>query len=342
MISTKGRYAIRVLLDLAEQKSDGPTTLDAIANRQNLSKKYLESIVKLLVTGNIVKGTSGKGGGYHLTRQPEEYTILEILKLTESSMSSVACLEDGGRRGSFHILGMWNIVNYKYNPYICAQIGKQTLQNMLEKNNVDIVCSSYFYEFTERRKKYNQIDIDSYFSSFEGIKILLQDTTIQSHSHCKLYTEKVWKNVRFPENISWMEDQATIFKTFEKANRGIYISNYSGYHYWQEGPSACRSKITNKKILSTLYGYKGPCDFIYSNFSSEEQVLMKKSAFDSFAIAYLSVIPWIDKKQLSQEEKDEYLVKAHKQKIAYIYKKMIYNNSIQEYSILYAIFFLYL
>lgn len=112
MISTKGRYAIRVLLDLAEQKSGGPTTLDAIANRQNLSKKYLESIVKLLVTGNIVKGTSGKGGGYHLTRQPEEYTILEILKLTESSMSSVACLEDGAEacpnKDKCKTISMWS------------------------------------------------------------------------------------------------------------------------------------------------------------------------------------------------------------------------------------------
>lgn len=112
MISTKGRYAIRVLLDLAEQKSDGPTTLDAIANRQNLSKKYLESIVKLLVSGNIVKGTSGKGGGYHLTRQPEEYTILEILKLTESSMSSVACLEDGAEacpnKDKCKTISMWS------------------------------------------------------------------------------------------------------------------------------------------------------------------------------------------------------------------------------------------
>ena len=95
MISTKGRYAIRLMIDLAEQDSDEPVTLDAIATRQGISKKYLESIVKLLVSGKLVKGISGKGGGYMLTRRPEDYTVLEILKLTEGSMATVACLEAG-------------------------------------------------------------------------------------------------------------------------------------------------------------------------------------------------------------------------------------------------------
>lgn len=93
MISTKGRYAIRLMIDLAEQKLTAPVTLDAIASRQDISKKYLESIVKLLVVGGLVKGVSGKGGGYLLTREPSEYTILEILQLTEGSMATVACLE---------------------------------------------------------------------------------------------------------------------------------------------------------------------------------------------------------------------------------------------------------
>lgn len=92
MISTKGRYAIRLMIDLAEQGSDLPVPLDAIANRQDISKKYLESIVKELVKGKLVKGTSGKGGGYFLTRKPEEYTLYEILLLTEGSLATVACL----------------------------------------------------------------------------------------------------------------------------------------------------------------------------------------------------------------------------------------------------------
>ena len=98
MISTKGRYAIRLMIDLAEQNTDKPTTLDAIATRQDISKKYLESIVKSLVAARLVKGTSGKGGGYFLTRKPEEYPVYEILRITEGSLSTVACLEDGAEK----------------------------------------------------------------------------------------------------------------------------------------------------------------------------------------------------------------------------------------------------
>lgn len=98
MISTKGRYAIRLMIDLAEQNTDNPTTLDAIATRQDISKKYLESIVKSLVAARLVKGTSGKGGGYFLTRKPEEYPVYEILRITEGSLSTVACLEDGAEK----------------------------------------------------------------------------------------------------------------------------------------------------------------------------------------------------------------------------------------------------
>lgn len=94
MISTKGRYAIRFMIDLADHAEGGPVTLDDIARRQGISKKYLEMIVKLLVNGKLVKGTSGKGGGYRLLRKPGEYTVAEILLLTEGSMTTVACLEE--------------------------------------------------------------------------------------------------------------------------------------------------------------------------------------------------------------------------------------------------------
>lgn len=93
MISTKGRYAIRLMIDLAEQPQDTAVPLNDIAKRQGISKKYLESVVKLLVQGKLVKGASGKGGGYRLTRAPEAYTIDKILTLTEGTLASVACLE---------------------------------------------------------------------------------------------------------------------------------------------------------------------------------------------------------------------------------------------------------
>lgn len=111
MISTKGRYAIRFMMDLAQQPDDAPVPLDDIAARQEISKKYLEIIVKLLVTAKLVKGASGKGGGYRLLRKPEEITVGEILEATEGSLATVACLADGAelcpRESSCRTLPMW-------------------------------------------------------------------------------------------------------------------------------------------------------------------------------------------------------------------------------------------
>lgn len=107
MISTKGRYALRVMLDLAinngiSEKTNENTAdergsfipLDEIAERQGISKKYLELILKVLVQNKMLKGLRGKGGGYKLTRRPEEYTVGEILTLTEGTLAVVSCLTD--------------------------------------------------------------------------------------------------------------------------------------------------------------------------------------------------------------------------------------------------------
>ena len=111
MISTKGRYAIRVMIDLANHDEGNYIPLKDIAARQELSKKYLEIIVKEMVTGGLIKGASGKGGGYKLMRKPEEYTIGEILDLMETTMSSVACLAEKGfecpRMDKCETLPMW-------------------------------------------------------------------------------------------------------------------------------------------------------------------------------------------------------------------------------------------
>lgn len=94
LISTKGRYALRVMIDLAEHPSDGFVPLKVIADRQEISEKYLESIIKLLVKAKLLNGLRGKGGGYKLTRTPEQYTVSSILRLTEDSLAPVACLEE--------------------------------------------------------------------------------------------------------------------------------------------------------------------------------------------------------------------------------------------------------
>ena len=92
MISTRGRYAIRVLLDLAEHRGDEFTPMKEVARRQEISLKYLEKIMPLLSKANMVEGQHGKGGGYRLTMEPESYRIGDILRLTEVDLAPVACL----------------------------------------------------------------------------------------------------------------------------------------------------------------------------------------------------------------------------------------------------------
>ncbi len=97
MISTRGRYALRVMVDLAEHRGSGYITMKEIAERQELSIKYMERIMPSLTEGGLVEGAHGKGGGYRLVRDPDEYTVLEILSLTEGDLAPVACLEKGAK-----------------------------------------------------------------------------------------------------------------------------------------------------------------------------------------------------------------------------------------------------
>lgn len=93
LISTKGRYALRVLIDLAEQPQDAFIPLKEIAKRQAISEKYLESILRILVKGNVLVGVRGKGGGYRFVDLPKECTVARVLSLTEESLAPVACLD---------------------------------------------------------------------------------------------------------------------------------------------------------------------------------------------------------------------------------------------------------
>ena len=95
MISSRGRYALRVMADLARQEPERSVPLKEIAVRQGLSQKYLEAIMTTLSKGGLVEGQHGKGGGYRLSRKPRDYSLGEILRLTEGSLAPVACLEAG-------------------------------------------------------------------------------------------------------------------------------------------------------------------------------------------------------------------------------------------------------
>ena len=122
MISTRGRYCLRVLIDLAEHQGDGYIRMKEVADRQGISLKYLEKILPVLVKNNIVDGIQGKGGGYRLSRKPEEYTLGEILRLTEGSLAPVACLECGAapcdKAAECKTLPVWTELDRLINGYL--------------------------------------------------------------------------------------------------------------------------------------------------------------------------------------------------------------------------------
>ena len=110
-ISTRGRYAIRVLIDMAEHDNGGYIPLKDIVKRQDVSQKYLEGIMLLLAKSGIVEGVHGKGGGYRLKKSPEDLFVGEILRATEGSLAPVSCLEENAepcaRAGGCKTLSMW-------------------------------------------------------------------------------------------------------------------------------------------------------------------------------------------------------------------------------------------
>ena len=122
LISTKGRYALRVMIDLAEHPSEGFVPLKVIADRQEISEKYLESIIKLLVKAKLLNGLRGKGGGYKLTKAPEQYTVGSILRLTEDSLAPVSCLEENAdacqRAAGCRTLPLWQGLDKVINDYL--------------------------------------------------------------------------------------------------------------------------------------------------------------------------------------------------------------------------------
>ena len=141
-ISTKGRYALRMMLDLAEHQGDGYIALKDIAKRQNVSKKYLEQIVPILNKADILNTNRGYQGGYRLARTPDQYTAGDILRITEGSISPVACLDKNPveceRAAECATLPVWQGL-YKV---ITDYLDGITLQDILDKQH-DRCCSDY-------------------------------------------------------------------------------------------------------------------------------------------------------------------------------------------------------
>ena len=136
MISTRGRYALRVMIDLAEQNADGFVSLKEIAARQEISEKYLESIVALLTKGGLLVSTRGKEGGYRLSRPASEIFVSQVIHLTEGSLAPVSCLgEDGSpcqREGVCLTLPMWRRLDQLIDDYLSSVSIEMLLEGRAE------------------------------------------------------------------------------------------------------------------------------------------------------------------------------------------------------------------
>ena len=131
LISTRGRYALRVLIDIAEHQSDGCLPLKEVAQRQEISEKYLEAILKSLVKEGVLIGVRGKGGGYRLSRAPDQFTVREILQMTEESLAPVSCLEAGSgpcaKAAECRTVELWQGLN----RVICDYLDRYTIADLM-------------------------------------------------------------------------------------------------------------------------------------------------------------------------------------------------------------------
>ena len=142
-ISTKGRYSLRMLVDLAEHKNDGFVSLKDISERQGISKKYLEQIVTLLSRPDILRTNRGNKGGYMLTKEPDRYTVGQILRITEGGLFPVSCLADEPnqceRNGYCKTLWVWKGLE----KVIIKYLDGITIQDIID-NSKDAATSEYY------------------------------------------------------------------------------------------------------------------------------------------------------------------------------------------------------
>ncbi len=139
MISTRGRYALRVLIDIAEHEEGGYMAMKDVAERQELSLKYLEKILPMLVKAGMIEGVHGKGGGYKLGKNINKYKVIDILRLTEGDLAPVTCLKKGSahckRKAHCKTVFMWN----KFYDIINKFFGSITIEDLVNDNkNLDL------------------------------------------------------------------------------------------------------------------------------------------------------------------------------------------------------------
>lgn len=206
-----------------------------------------------------------------------------------------------------------NSLDYTQNNYIMFLDSDDCLEkdyvklmvDFIEKTHTDIVCSSFsFFKDAQYKPCKISYKTNMLLSKFEALKLLVEDRTIQSHAWSKLYRMNLWREVRFPENIRYMEDQATTFKLFALANNNIYIVNNFGYLYRQNESSLCATQTKlNSGVINSLIAYRSVCEYAYKGFSESERESIIFAARQAFANVYLMMLPRFNKSGATTSEK---------------------------------------
>lgn len=135
MISTKGRYALRVMIDIAENSKNAPVSLREVSERQEISMKYLESIIAMLNKAGYVESYRGKSGGYTLSRSPEKYNMRELLELTEGTLAPVACIDSGCPRSEkCTTVALWEGLDKVIGNYLDGITLQDVMSGNINKN----------------------------------------------------------------------------------------------------------------------------------------------------------------------------------------------------------------
>lgn len=176
----------------------------------------------------------------------------------------------------------------------------ETLIELLEKNKVDIVCSSFNFVNRDTVKPFKHIYKEIILDNLESTRLLVRDESIQSHSVSKLFKIELWENIRYNTDLFYMEDQEVIYKVFYKSKK-VFLTNYAGYYYRQDNDNAVtKTAISNKKIVSGLKGYYYPC--LYTGFTKEDSAYLLPSLRNALINAYLMLIPYYKRKLASNED----------------------------------------
>lgn len=254
----------------------------------------------------------------------------------------VICVNDGSTDGSAFILKEYSshqnlTVIYKDNgglssarnagldylqSYVCNDDGYiafldsddfisvdyvDTLVKLAEMNNCDIVASSFLFSSSESEYRYTyNNEVEGVFSNIEATRLLIEDKTIQSHAHTKIYKSSLFNDIRYPNDIRYMEDQCTTFKLFIKANN-VFISKYAGYHYWQSNSnSLTKSSYTFQKGLWAIRAYYLVYTFPFTYYMNHKEAKeLKRNSGYALASAFLSVIDKIYFLDVNVEQKKE-------------------------------------